>query len=362
LSEPVRIVEKKSVASKRLNRSALNKQVAGFVHRAGVHCGSSALRDIFEFYGFKFSEPMIFGLGSGLGFVYWHSKRGAMVLTPTYPFVGGRARDLEKNLCYNLGVSVKVNKTSSKIRAYEALKDLISQDIPVMILVDMPQLKYLGLPEQAHFGGHCVVVAGIDEDKGIVYIADTMFQGLQTATLKELEEARSSTFKPFPPQNRWVTFEFPPKLTPTEAAIRNAITKTTKSMLYPPIKNIGVEGINHFAGEIVKWTKLFPPDNALFRQLYEVNYIMMEEDGTGGGLFRYLYSRFLKEAGELLNNKELADLGQRYHQIGQKWTAVAKLIREIPKNAANIYEARKTLLEVAREETQVLSLLSKIFE
>ena len=145
---------------------------------------------------------MIFGLGSGLGFVYLRSKQ-----TP-YPFVGGRARDLDKNLCSNLGVSEKVNRTSSRTRAYETLKDLIRQDIPVMIHVDMPYLKYLGLPEQAHFGAHTVVVAGLDEDKGVAYIADTMFKGLQTATLKELEEARSSTFKPFPPENKWFTFEF----------------------------------------------------------------------------------------------------------------------------------------------------------
>jgi hypothetical protein len=320
------------------------------------------LRGIFEFYGFRFSEPMIFGLGSGLGFVYWHSKRGDMVLLPAYPFVGGRARDLYKNLCSNLGVSVNVNKTSSKTRAYEALKNLISKDVPVMITVDMPYLKYLGLPEKAHFGGHCVVVAGLDEDKGIAYIADTMFKDLQTATLKELEEARSSTFKPFPPENKWITFEFPAKLTPIEVAIRNAINKTAKGTLYPPIKNLGVKGINYFANEIVKWPKLFPPENEPLKQFYEMSYIMMEEDGTGGGLFRYLYSRFLKEAGELLNKRELIDLSQRYHHIGQKWTTIAKLIKEVPKNPANVHNARKTLLEVANEETEVLSTLAKMFE
>jgi len=334
----------------------MTKQVKGFIHRVGVHCESSALRDIFEFYGFRFSEPMIFGLGSGLGFVYWHSKQ------MPYPFVGGRGRDLDRNLCTNLGVTIKVNKTSSRVKAYESLKELISKDIPVIVHVDMPYLKYLGLPEQAHFGAHTVVVAGLGEEKGIAYIADTMFEGLQTATLRELEEARSSTFKPFPPENKWFTFKFPGKLTSIEAATRNAIHKTAMSMLYPPIKNLGVKGINYFANEIVKWPKLFPPENALFRQLYEVNYIMMEEDGTGGGLFRYLYSRFLKEAGELLKNKELIDLSQHYHQIGQKWTTIAKLIRETPKNTTNVHEARKVLLEVAKEETQVLSSLARMFE
>ena len=337
-----------------MNRKPLNKQVAGFVHRVGVHCESSALRDVFEFYGFKFSEPMIFGLGSGLSFVYWHSKQ------MPYPFVGGRARDFDKSLRTNLGVSLKINKTSSKTRAYEALKTMISKDQPAMIHVDMPYLRYLGLPEQAHFGAHVVVVAGLDEDKCLAYIADNAFKNLQTTTLKELEDARSSPFKPFPAENKWIIFEFPTKLTPIGEAIKTSVTKTATEMLNSPIKNLGVKGINHFANEIVKWPKLFPPKNAVFRQLYEVTYIMMQEDGTGGGLFRYLYARFLKEAGELLGNKELIDLGQHYNQIGQKWTTIAKLIREIPKNSSNVHETSKILLEVAEDETETLSSLAEI--
>jgi hypothetical protein len=119
---------------------------------------------------------MIFGVGSGLGFVYWYGKQ------VPYPFVRGRARDLYKNLCNTLGVAVKVNKTSSRTKAYDALRKLIAGNVPVMVHVDMPFLKYLGLPEEAHFGGHVVVVAGINENKGIVYIGDTNFEKLQTAT------------------------------------------------------------------------------------------------------------------------------------------------------------------------------------
>jgi len=332
----------------------LSKMVEGFIHRPGVHCESSALRDVFEFNGLKFSEAMIFGLGSGLGFVYWHSKQ------MPYPFVGGRAHNFCENLCSNLGVQVRVNRTSSKTRAYEAMKKLIGRNIPVMIHVDMPYLRYLGLPEQAHFGAHTIVVAGIDEDEGIAYIADTMFKDLQVATLKELEEARSSTFKPFPPENKWLTFEFPKKITPVEEALRNAVATTVASMVHPPIKNLGVKGIDHFANEIVTWPKMFPPEKKSSRQLYEVSYIMMEEDGTGGGLFRYLYAEFLTEAGELLNSKELLDVGQRYYQIGRKWTAIAKLMREIPEKPVAAYEAKRNLLEVAREETEALSVLGQI--
>jgi len=332
----------------------MRKLVENFLHRPGVHCESSALRDIFEFYGFTFSESMIFGLGSGLGFIYWYGKQ------MPYPFVGGRARDLYKNLCNNLGVTVKVNKTSSKTKAYEALRKLIAENVPVMIHVDMPFLKYLGLPEEAHFGGHVVVVVGIDKTKGVADIADTNFEKLQTATLEELEEARASKFKPFPPENKWFTFDFPSELTSLDKAIKTGISKTVKTMLKPPIRNLGTRGIQHFANEIVKWPKAYPPRKLPFQQLYEVTYIMLEEDGTGGGCFRHLYSKFLKEASEHLDIKEVADLGEQYRQVGEKWTKVAHLVRNIPLNQTNTIKIKEVLSEIAKEEEEILSSLKNL--
>lgn len=331
----------------------MSRQVRGFVHRPGVHCESTALRNIFEYYGFRFTEPMIFGLGSGFGFVYWRMKQ------MPYPFVGGRARDLDKSLCQNLGVKMQVHTTQSRKRAYESLGELISQDKPVLLHVDMPYLKYWNLPPEEHFGAHCIVVAGLDEDNGITYIADTQFPEMQKATLKELEEARASQHKPFPPKNAWLTFEFPKKLKPLDKAIKTAIRKTTETMLNPPIKNIGVRGIELFSKEVVNWSEMFPPDNALSRVTYEVTYIMLEEDGTGGAAFRNLFSQFLKEAGEVLNSQEVMKCGEEYNRIAEKWTRVAKLIRAIPEKTANAQESSAILMEIAQNETRTLSSLRK---
>ncbi|HEX75058.1 MAG TPA: BtrH N-terminal domain-containing protein [Dehalococcoidia bacterium] len=329
----------------------MNKIIEGFVHRPGVHCDSSALRDIFEYHGFKFTEPMIFGLGSGLGFTYWRSKR------MPFPFVGGRSRDLHRGLCLNLSITLRVNQTTSRARAYRTLKELISQDIPVNAHVDMVYLKYQNLPPEAHFGAHSVVVAGIDEDKKIAYLADTDFDTLQVVSLKELEEARASRFKPFPAQNRWFTFEFPRKLTPLPQAIITAISATASNMLNQSIKNLGVKGIRHFASEIINWPKEYPPQE--FAWAYEMTYTMLEEDGTGGGGFRYLYSSFLKEAGETLGDKQPASLSGGYHRVGERWTQVARLIKLIPQNgAAQVDEIKTLLLEIADEEEYILNKLA----
>ncbi len=333
--------------------AGIRKRVKGFVHRQGVHCDSSALRDVFEYHGFKFSEPMIFGLGSGLGSVYWKSKQ------IPFPFVGGRVRNFAENLCFNLGVEIKINKTSNKRRAYETLKELISMDVPVMIHVDMPYLKYLDLPEEAHFGAHSVVVAGIDEEKGVVYIADTNFKELQTATLEELEKARSSQAKPFSPQNKWFTFKFPPELPPIENAIKRAVEKTLKNMLNPPIKNLGIKGIRHFASQITRWPSEYPQKQYAFS--CEMAYVYLEEAGTGGGCFRYLFSGFWEETGKLLENEQLVALSKEYYEVGKKWTEVAHIIKRMPQTRiANSMKAKDLLLEIADDEERILCSLNRV--
>jgi len=332
---------------------SMKKLVEGFVHRPGVHCESSASRDVFEHHGFRFSEEMIFGLGSGLGFVYWKGRR------MSYPFVGGRAKGLVENLCGNLGVALKVHTTSGRKKAYRAVRELIGRDTPVVINVDMPFLSYLGLPGEAHFGGHCVVVAGLDEEEGVAYVADTEFKELQKASLRELEAARASGFKPFPPRNRWFTFTFPEALTPMDAAIRSAIRKTVETMLYSPAGFLGVKGIRRFAGDVGEWPGEYPPGECAW--LYGVVHVFLEEDGTGGGCFRYLYSRFLREVGEVIGDDRYSVLAGEYHRVGQKWTDVASLIRDIP-HAMNgkLAEVKRLLLEIAGDEERALRSLDRL--
>lgn len=331
----------------------MRKIVRGFIHRPGVHCDSSAIRDVFEYHGFNFSEPMIFGLGSGLGFIYWESRQ------MLFPFVGGRVRNLAENLCSNLGVEMKINKTASKRRANETLKELISRDVPVMIHVDMPYLKYLGLPEEAHFGAHSVVIVGIDEEEEVVYIADTNFKELQKATLEELQKARSSEAKPFPPQNKWFTFKFPSEPPPIDGAIKRAVELTLKNMLNPPIKNLGIKGIRHFASEVPRWSMEYTPRQ--YALGCEMTYIYLEEAGTGGGCFRCLCSRFLEEAGRLLENKQLVALSEEYYRVGEKWTEVAHLIRDMPQTGvANSMKTKNLLLKIADDEERILCTLDMV--
>jgi len=55
----------------------------------GQHCESTATASLLRHAGMEMSEPMVFGLGQGLGFIYW--KMSSMNL----PFIGGRSKQFE---------------------------------------------------------------------------------------------------------------------------------------------------------------------------------------------------------------------------------------------------------------------------
>ena len=44
--------------------------IAGYRHRPGNHCGSTALRNLLAFDGVEISEEMALGLGAGVCFYY----------------------------------------------------------------------------------------------------------------------------------------------------------------------------------------------------------------------------------------------------------------------------------------------------
>jgi len=89
----------------------------GFRSLAAHHCSTGSLRQIYEFNDYPISEELLLGLGSGLGFIYWHMKGSE-------PFYGGRANvgrsneeELEKTAGRRTGVRAKSFVTSSARKA-----------------------------------------------------------------------------------------------------------------------------------------------------------------------------------------------------------------------------------------------------
>ncbi|MFB0564026.1 MAG: BtrH N-terminal domain-containing protein [Candidatus Lokiarchaeia archaeon] len=312
-----------------------------FTHLSGDHCVTCSLRKVFYFYGFDLSEDMLLGLGSGLGLIYWAMKN--MV-----PFIGGRGNakfyEFEKTICDRLGIGVKLYKTSSEKKAHADLKEVLQSGQPGYVNVDMPYLSYLCLPEEAHFGGHVVNVYGIDEVNDTVFISDRI-KYPSRVTIEELVKARGSKHPPFAANNKMLRFEFPPELRDLKGVLPEAIRQNMSQILNPPIKNLGVKAFELIPKRLKEWPKLYK-DSDLLMAMFNT-YIYIEKGGTGGGIFRRMYSRFLTEAGEILNLPDLESISTQIAEAAEKWTQAAKLF--LPEELPNIRRIREIIDE--KDET-----------
>jgi len=332
----------------------------------GCHCVTSSLARIFHHAGHPLSEEMLLGLGAGMGFIYWQMKMGGEIIL----FVGGRGnvQNFYQDLGARTGVRISEVCTSSTKRAESELLHILAEKKPVMLGGDMGFLPWFEFPLDYHFGGHTFVVCGYDgHDTMLASDIDQHASGVKpgiyvTITREQLSKARNSPFKPFPPRNLRLDFDFSGFRAPGKEEVYAAIRQTIDAHLKPPIRNFGVSGMRHTADRILKWPSEFS-DHDLRMNLFNL-YIFIEIGGTGGGCFRSMYARFLQQAAEITANPALADCAATFQESAQKFSSIAKMFKDAHKMRdieSKIAAASATFREIADlEETAYRSLQQKI--
>ncbi len=325
----------------------------------GYHCQTNSLAKIYNFYDHPMSEDMLLGLGAGIGFIYWHQKG-------TYPFVGSRGnnKDFFNDIGRRTSVKIKVKSTTSEKKAEGALLEKLTRKEPVMVFGDMGYLPWFDFPEDYHFGGHTFLVCGYDgEDTVLASDMDPKATGpkkgfFSSISLEQLRKARNSKYKPFPPKNTYLEFDFKNFRSPEKDWIYSAIKQNMESMLNPPISNLGIKGIRKTAGEIGKWKELFN-ERELRLNLFTL-YIFIEIGGTGGGSFRYMYSRFLMEAAKITENNRLLEAAGMVNDSGKIFTKIGLMFKDaenVPDLDDRIKKAQALFLNVAEAEESAFSYL-----
>jgi hypothetical protein len=336
------------------------KAFEGFHSLETHHCVTGSMLHLYGFYNHDISEEMLLGIGSGLSFIYWHMKGMA-------PIFGGRGNvgrpgeeGLEITAGRRTGVRVEKHHTNSIRKAEKTLIALLEIGQPVMMNVDMGFLPYFDLPDDYHFGGHAIVACGYDPISKEVLIADRD-KDLHVVPWEDLVKARSSKFKPFPPKNTWFTSDFGQKRQPQTEDLREAIQDVCTYMLEGPISNIGTRGIRKAAQIIPQWPKIMNVEE--LRWSCFNGFIFIDaEGGTGGGLFRYMYSRFLEEAAKIMDNPKLTKIGKALKVVGDKWQEIADLFRQGSEmeDPSPILERTTTpLLEIAEREDAIWGALKQ---
>ena len=124
----------------------------------------------------------------------------------------------------------------------------------------------------------------------------------------------------------------------------------------------GVKGIRFLAGRMRRWPKTLGPKKA---SLYLGQVVrMLEEIGTGGAGFRFIYAAFLQEAAKELNQPWLNDASQEMTEDGDRWREFGIIAGRIFKDRAGRDESYQTaadvLMDIAVREEHLFQKLKKI--
>ncbi|KOG41279.1 BtrH N-terminal domain-containing protein [Streptomyces decoyicus] len=318
--------------------------------RGTQHCETTGLGVLLRHQGLDLSEPMLFGLGSGLSFIYWDSKNMG------FPFLGGRVKpfDLTRNLATTLGLELVVRETTSPRRAWENVVTPIDAGCPVGLQLDSYYLDYFG--SKVHFGGHVVAMYGYDDHDA--YLVDTDQQGGKVSTsLSSLAQAWAAR-GPMTAKHRSFTLTAPRSLPSPRDQIIPAITACADAFLNPPIANLGYRGIEK-AGKLVRtWLqRTDTPERDLSQAA-----LLMEKAGTGGALFRNLYRDFLAECTRQVECNHLRTGHSLYTEAATLWTGVAALLTQAGEsgNAQCLEQAGTLLRDLSHMEREAMQALSRL--
>ncbi len=330
-----------------------------FQHKQTAHCENGVVSNLLRYYGIDLSEPMIFGIGSGIFFSHMPFLTvGGIPVTSFRPLPGM----IFKRVSHRLGLQFeRKKKYRNPHKAMQELDENLQKGIPTGMLVGVYHLTYFPKPYRFHFNAHNIVVFG---KKGDTYlISDPIMGNKETLSYNELLRVRYAKGT-FAPNGHMYWLKSIPRRIDLESAIIKGIKHTCKEMLTIPVPMFGVKGIRFLSKKLRNYPHKMSPKKAA---AYTGQIVRAQEEiGTGGAGFRFMYGAFLQEAGDVLNNPRLTELSHEISDIGDMWREFTVITGRIVKNRNSIDEnyerASDLLLDIADKEEPFFEKLKKAVE
>jgi hypothetical protein len=328
-----------------------------FDHKLQAHCESGVTSNLLRHYGLPVSEPLAFGIGSGLFFAHLPFVKVNGVPGTTYRIYPGQ---IFSNVCKRLGITYRSEKFSSAQKGMQRLSENIERGTPTGCQVSVFYLPFLPEVFRFHFNAHNLIVYG--QEKNIFHISDPVMEEVVQIEAEDLQKARYA--KGYPePKGRMYYIEKAPPQADLETAIQKGIKQTVFFMKSPPIPWFGVNAISFLSKQIKKYPEKLESRKAT---LYLGNIIRMQEEiGTGGAGFRFLYAAFLQEAAQITNRPALNELSQEMTEIGDLWRnfaySTARICKARTSDLVSFEELSQQLLQIYQREKHFYELLGKVY-
>lgn len=325
--------------------------ILDFQHIPSGHCENGVITNLLNFHNIKLSEPMVFGIGSGLFFSY-------------LPFVkingspGSSFRPLPgmifKKATQRLGIEMKSRIYPKQPRkAMEDLDEiLLNKKLPVGLQVGVYHLPYFPPAYRFHFNSHNIAVFG--KEGNVYHVSDPVMDHPTTLTEEEMRRVRYAKGV-FSPKGRMYYPITIPKQLPLDKAIYKGLSHTTDWMLNIPIPLFGAKGIAYLGKRIQNWEQKFGSRKARIHLAQVVR--MLEEIGTGGAGFRFIYAAFLQEAADIIGKPQMKDFSQELTAIGDDWRVFSYGAAQLCKNRSghehNFQSLGDLLIDLSKREAQL---------
>lgn len=327
-----------------------------FSHHQAAHCENGVTSNLLNHYGIPLSEPMVFGIGSGLFFSYMpFMKLNDLPVVSFRPWPG----TIFNRITRRLGIKIERRKFSNQEESMEALDRNLEQGIPTGCLVGVYHLTYFPPAYRFHFNAHNLVVVG--RENGEYLVSDPIMPEIERLSHHDLKKVRFAKGT-YPPKGRMYFIREISTSYDLKDAIVKGIRHTCNDMLTIPVPLFGVKGIRYMSRQMQKWPNKLGDKKAALYMGQVVR--MLEEIGTGGAGFRFIYAAFLQEAARELNQPWLNDVSKEMTDAGDRWREFAIIAGRIFKNRAGQEESYKAaaniLADIADREEKIFRRLRQI--
>lgn len=298
--------------------------------------------------GYQVTEPMIAGGGAALGFGYQEG---------TFPWLSARNGQMRELFFEGSGIPWQKRVPADKDAGWPEIRGLVAAGTPVVLRVDMRYLDYryggkFG-PSYTSFGWHLITLFAIDEEAGYALVSDTEYSTLQRISLKNLQKARTSRTKVFPPNGEfyWVERAAPDYALDWERLIRESFKHVLENYESRPEASqphslVGIGGMARY-GERLAAIESYVRPGFLLPQVLDYMAGNIEDFGTGGAAFRILYRDFLREAAARIPGKEVEKLLPPIDRCVNAWHALSGEFRSAAKSIKGARKDERELLFTA---------------
>ena len=320
--------------------------IQNFNHKMAAHCESGTITSLLNHGGLSITEPLVFGIASGIFFGYFHKMKSFPF--PTF-IVRNKPGQMRTNFEKRTDVSFKTYDFKDPGRGQQTLDQLLLQNIPTAAQVDFFYMDYVPSWERVHINVHFLVVAGKEDSK--YNISDAYFPRMVELDAASLEKGRFAGGNMSPKGFIFHLDKLPSDID-YKKAITKGISKACFYMLKIPIPFLGIKGMRMFGRKIVEWPKFARDTEHLSHEIMKIN-ILLEDQGTGGAGFRFMYATFLQQAASIINKPELKELSGELMKIGDGWREISLFSARIGKNRDLGPDKLKLLSEMIYDRADV---------